>query len=146
MVVPLGSDQWISLADLNRLRRTDPTKVESLWYNKYSILESWFGDDSEYSMLQHVGFQGFVATVLLDSAGGMVLRSLLLVSILGLLVMNMPVVEFLLNRMLVSGVFWSYWTTWARIAHAALPLKLLLGQVRKFIFVSQIFELVVSHS
>merc|ERR1712021_128290 len=41
----------------------------------------------------------------------------------------MPILEYLVNRIAVSGVVWWRWTKWSRFVHAALPLKLLLGQL-----------------
>ena len=129
MVAPIDTNQWITLSALNRLRRTDPTKVEPMWHNQYAILTSWFGDDSEYSMLQHVGIKGFLITVLLDAGRGLLLKSVLVAAILSALIVFMPVLEFIVNRALTSGLFWLRWPTWGRIVHAALPLKLLLGQL-----------------
>lgn len=130
VVAPLGTDQWISLSALNRLRRTDPTKVEPMWHGRYAILKSWFSDESEYSLLQHVGFGGFlVSSVLLDLGGGLVLRSLLVLGVLSALCVCMPLLEYLVGRLLVSGALWSKWMSWHRIVHAALPFKLLVGQI-----------------
>lgn len=126
VVAPLGSTDWIGLSTLNRLRRTDPTKVEPMWHMKYAVLDSWFGPESEYSLLQHVGVQGFLLNALLQgyrlqlALGG----TLILASIL-----FMPVLEYIANRFLVSGLLWSHWATWHRFVHAALPLKLFLGQI-----------------
>jgi hypothetical protein len=41
----------------------------------------------------------------------------------------MPLVEYFVNRFLVSGLLWSRWHQWSRFLHAALPLKLLMGQM-----------------
>lgn len=130
VVAPVGTDQWISLTALNRLRRTDPTKVEPMWHSRYSILKSWFSDDSEFSLLQHVGLKGFfISSVLLDGGNGMVLRSLLIASVLSVLLLLMPILEWVVGRVLVSAQFWSQWLTWGRIARAGFPLKLLIGQL-----------------
>lgn len=130
VVAPLGTDQWISLSALNRLRRTDPTKVEPMWHSRYAILRSWFSDESEYSLLQHVGIKGFfVSSVLLDGGNGMVLRSLLILSVLSALVLLMPLIEYVVGRIIVSAPFWSQWMTWGRIVRAGFPLKLLIGQL-----------------
>lgn len=129
VVAPLGTDQWISLTALNRLRRTDPTKVEPMWHSQYGVLRSWFADASEFSLLQHVGIKGFfVSSVLLDGGNGMVLRSLLALSVLSLLILFMPLIEYTVQRILVSAPFWNRWTFWGRIARAGFPLKLLIGQ------------------
>ena len=130
VVAPRGTDQWISLSALNRLRRTDATKVEPMWHSRYSILSSWFSEDSEYCMLQHVGIKGFfVSSVLLDGANGMALRSLLVLTALCALILLLPIIEYVVGRILVSAPFWSQWTTWGRILRAGFPLKLLLGQM-----------------
>jgi len=130
VVAPRGTDQWISLSALNRLRRTDATKVEPMWHSRYSILSSWFSEDSEYCMLQHVGIKGFfVSSVLLDGFNGMALRSLLVLTALCALILLLPIIEYVLGRILVSAPFWSQWTTWGRILRAGFPLKLLLGQM-----------------
>lgn len=130
VVAPLGTDQWISLSALNRLRRTDPAKVEPMWHSRYSILRSWFADESEFSLLQHVGARGFlVSSILLDGANGMVLRSLLVLTVLSALVLFMPLIEYVVGRIIVSAPFWAQWMTWGRIVRAGFPLKLLLGQL-----------------
>lgn len=130
VVAPLGTDQWISLSALNRLRRTDPTKVEPMWHSQYSILNSWFSDASEFSMLQHVGVKGFlVSSVLLDGGNGLVLRSILIMTVMSAIITLMPLLEFIVGRILVSAPFWAQWTTWGRIVRAGFPLKLLLGQL-----------------
>ena len=130
VVAPIGTDQWISLSALNRLRRTDPTKVEPMWHSRYSILSSWFSDASEFSLLQHVGFKGFfISSILLDGGNGMVLRSLLILSILSTLILFMPVLEYIVGRIIVSAPFWAQWPTWGRIVRAGFPLKLLIGQL-----------------
>jgi hypothetical protein len=130
VVAPVGTDQWISLSALNRLRRTDPTKVEPMWHSRYSILKSWFSDESEFSMLQHVGVKGFlISSVLLDGGNGLVLRTLLIIAVLSVIITLMPLLEFIVGRIIVSAPFWSQWTTWGRIVRAGFPLKLLIGQL-----------------
>ena len=37
VVAPIDNDKWITLAALNRLRRTDPSKVEPMWFNQWAI-------------------------------------------------------------------------------------------------------------
>lgn len=126
VVAPIDSTQWISLGALNRLRRTDPTKVEPMWHSQYAILKSWFDAESEYSLLQHVGIKGFLLNSLLQ---GIRLPFVLGLSLCITAVIFMPFLEFILNRFLVSGLLWSRWHKWSRFVHAALPLKLLLGQM-----------------
>lgn len=59
----------------------------------------------------------------------MVLKSLLILSLLAVVVALMPVLEYIVGRILVSAPFWSQWTTWGRVIRAGFPLKLLLGQL-----------------
>ena len=130
VVAPIGTTNWISISALNRLRRTDTAKVEPMWHSKYAILRSWFSDESEFSFLQHAGFRGFLlSNLLLDLGDGIVLRSLVVLSILTTLIVSMPVLEYFVNRLLVSGPFWAKWISWRTFAHASLPLKLIMGQL-----------------
>ncbi len=76
-------------------------------------------------MLQHVGFQGFLLSLLLK---GPFLKILLSGAILAAFLVFLPVIEYVTNRLLVSGFLWMQWPTWARFVHAALPLKLFLAQ------------------
>jgi hypothetical protein len=41
----------------------------------------------------------------------------------------MPIIEIIVQRILVSSQFWSKWTTWGRVIRAGFPLKLLIGQL-----------------
>jgi len=41
----------------------------------------------------------------------------------------MPVWEYGLNRLLCSGLFWSFYKNWGRVLRAAFPFKLLIGQM-----------------
>lgn len=127
VIAPAGTDQWITLSALNRLRRTDPTKVQPMWHDKYAVLESWFRD-GEFSVMGHVGFWGFVVShVLLDRP--VVLKVGIKVLFLAVVLMTLPVWEYVVNRVLVSGVLWRQYKSWGRIVHAAFPLKFLIGQM-----------------
>ena len=97
-----------------------------MWHNKYAILQSWFGDDSEYSILKHTGVKGFVVSQVLDKP--FVFRVLMVFTVLLLTLINLPMVEYVVNRTLVSATLWEQWPKWARVVHAALPLQLLLAQ------------------
>ncbi|GFH44775.1 hypothetical protein CTEN210_01249 [Chaetoceros tenuissimus] len=130
VLAPVGTTQYISLKALNRLRRMDPTKVEPMWHSQYAILDSWFKDTSEFSLLQFVNWKGFiVSTILLDLGKGMALKGLLMVSCLMGLLVAMPVLEVILSRFLTSSLLWMKWMSWGRFVHAALPLKILIGQM-----------------
>jgi hypothetical protein len=126
VVAPLGTTQWISLGALNRLRRTDPTKVEPMWHSQFAVLASWFNPESEYSLLQHVGIQGFLLNALLQGTRLPIALGFALV--VGAIIC-MPLLEYIVNRFLCCGFLWSSWPKWSRFIHAALPLKILLGQM-----------------
>lgn len=126
VVAPKNTDQWISLGALNRLRRMDPTKVEPMWHSKYAIREAWFGE-SEFSMMQHVGIQGWAISTLLDHK--LLLKTVLMLTLGVLALVFMPVIEYIVSRFMVSGVLWGAYKTWGRFANAALPFKLLMVQM-----------------
>jgi hypothetical protein len=130
VVCPVGTTQYISLSALNRLRRTDPSKVEPMWHSQYAILKSWFNDDSEYSLMQFVGMKGFiVSTLLLDLGKGKFLKAILAFSVVAVIIMIMPILEIVMSRLLTSSILWMKWTSWGKFVHAALPLKILIGQM-----------------
>ena len=101
-----------------------------MWHSQYAILQSWFSDQSEYSLLQYVGIKGFiVSTLLLDLGKGKALKGLLAFSILSMLIIFMPVIEVIVSRFLTSSTLWMKWPSWGKFVHAALPLKILIGQM-----------------
>lgn len=130
VICPSGTNKYISLKALNRLRRTDPTKVEPMWHSQYAILKSWFSDESPYSLLQFVGWKGFViSTLMLDLWNGFFLKGVLSLSILSMVLLVMPLMEVMLSRVMTSSILWTKWFSWGRFVHAALPLKILIGQM-----------------
>jgi len=130
VIAPAGTTQYISLSALNRLRRTDPSKVEPMWHSQYAILAAWFRDASPYSLLQFVGWKGFiVSTLLLDSARGLGLRMLLALAVMSTMIMSLPLLEIVAGRLLTCSTLWMKWMSWGKFVHAALPLKILLGQM-----------------
>lgn len=130
VISPIGTDQYISLSALNRLRRTDPTKVEPMWHSQYAVLKSWFSDASQYSLLQFVGWKGFiVSTLLLDLGKGLFLRGLLAMSVFSTIMLLMPFLEIVVSRFMTSSILWMKWMSWGKFVHAALPLKILIGQM-----------------
>lgn len=143
LVVPTelaSTDKWITLAALNRLRRDDPSKVEPMWSDRYAIRSSWFGPNSRYSLLQHVGPKGVVLSTLLD---GNRLPAVVGLVMLFLVVQLMPVIEILANRFLVSSFLWSRWISWYRYVHIGLPFKLLILQT-VYSYVAKGFAALVS--
>lgn len=120
------SDKWITLAALNRLRRDDPSKVEPMWSDKYAVLTSWFSPCSRYSLLQHVGTKGVLLNTLLDGNRLSLVAGMILIAAT---VVFMPVIEYICNRILVSGILWMKWPSWGRYVHIGLPFKLLIAQI-----------------
>jgi hypothetical protein len=129
VICPAGTEQYISLKALNRLRRTDPSKVEPMWHSQFAILNSWFGN-SEYSLMQFIGLKGFfVSNILLDLGKGMALKTLLGLASLLVFCFMLPILEIVMSRFLTCSPLWMKWMAWGRFVHAALPLKILLGQM-----------------
>ena len=129
LVVPVDlvhTDKWITLAALNRLRRDDPSKVEPMWNDKYAVLNSWFGPNSRYSLLQHTGPKGILLSTLLD---GNRLPLVVGIAVLLVVIQVLPILEAIVNRLLVSGFLWERWPAWHRYVHVGLPFKLLIVQV-----------------
>jgi hypothetical protein len=127
VVAPIDTDQWITLSALNRLRRTDPTKVEPLWHSQYSILKTWLQPASQYSLYNHLTPTGQLLSFILD-APIVLATAMVLVGFLGLVV-TLPFWEGLVQTILTHPLIWKQWPQWGRFVHAALPLKLLLGQL-----------------
>jgi len=126
VIAPLNSTEWITLKLLNQMRRTDPSKVEGMWFDKYSILRSWFDPSSEYSVLQHTGVEGFLLHNLLQ---GSRLNYVMAMAMIISSIIFLPLLEYIVNRFLVSSFVWSSWFSWARFVHAAFPFKFLMGQI-----------------
>ena len=143
LLVPMelaSTDKWITLSALNRLRRDDPSKVEPMWSDKYAILNSWFGANSRYSLLQHVGPKGVVLSMLLDGNRLPIVVAMFLVFTI---IQLLPIIEIFANRFLVSGYLWSRWFSWHRYVHIGLPFKLLIVQT-VFSYVSKGISILVS--
>lgn len=128
VIAPIDTEQWITLAALNRLRRNDPTKVEPLWHSQYLILQSWFHPNaSPYSLYTHLSPAGTLLSCLLDAPYLLGATMLLAAGIIFLIAM--PLWESLAKIVALNSLVWMNWYQWARFVHAALPLKLLLGQM-----------------
>ena len=98
-----------------------------MWHSQYNILQGWFGSHSPYSLGHHVGMTGLILSLLLDRA--IVLRTMMGLTLALLALVCLPILEWSIHKCLISAAFWNQWPTWGRIAHAALPLKLLLAQM-----------------
>jgi hypothetical protein len=127
VIAPMDTAQWITLTSLNRLRRSDPTKIEPLWHSQYAILSSWFAPESQYSLYSHLSPLGTALSLLLDVPW--LLGTLIAAALLLALLLTLPAWEVALTTLLTSKFLWIQWPNWARFVHAAFPLKLLLGQM-----------------
>lgn len=128
VIAPIDTEQWITLAALNRLRRNDPTKVEPLWHSKYSILSTWFHpNNSAFSLYTHLSPIGTVLSIMLDSP--FILAAAMWFTTALVVLLTLPLWEYAVKLFLTHPILWQQWHQWGRFVHAALPLKLLLGQM-----------------
>lgn len=131
--------QWITLSSLNRLRRTDSSKIEPLWHNQYSILASWFtrNNGSIYSLYHHLNpFTSFISYILDEPV--VLLSSLFGIITLGMII-TMPLWEYFMIHIVPSNSYlWRAWPHWGRFIHAALPLQLLIVQTT-YRFIQSLF-------
>lgn len=128
VIAPIDTEQWITLSALNRLRRNDPTKVEPLWHSQYNILQTWFHPNkSPYSLYTHLSPLGTLLSCLLDAP--LLLGAAMMVAFTFVFLATFPLWEWLIKELLTSHILWNNWHQWGRFVHAALPLKLLLGQL-----------------
>lgn len=127
VVAPLDTDKWISLRALNRLRRTDPTKIEPLWHNQFPILTTWMSPSHRYTIYSYLSPPGAFLSWILDTPGILSL-CVMTAALVGLLA-TLPVWEGLVRLIVTSEALWLNWPNWGRFVHANLPLKLLMGQM-----------------
>mmetsp|Transcript_19786 Transcript_19786/g.47798 ORF Transcript_19786/g.47798 Transcript_19786/m.47798 type:complete len:444 (-) Transcript_19786:172-1503(-) len=136
VISAIDTDQeWVTLTELVKLRRSDPSKVNGLWHNKYSVLDGWFGPESDYSLLQHVGAKGLVLDYLLTGERFIFVMAIALVFSI---VAMTPMLEYFVGRVVASGLFWSLWPRWRMVYRANLPMQLFFGQLA-FEFCSKSF-------
>jgi len=58
----------------------------------------------------------------------------LAMSVLAIVMVFLPLIEVVVSRVLTSSFLWMKWQSWGKFVHAALPLKILIGQmVWKFV-------------
>eukprot|EP00542_Grammatophora_oceanica_P013172 CAMPEP_0194035168 /NCGR_PEP_ID=MMETSP0009_2-20130614/7622_1 /TAXON_ID=210454 /ORGANISM="Grammatophora oceanica, Strain CCMP 410" /LENGTH=336 /DNA_ID=CAMNT_0038676423 /DNA_START=6 /DNA_END=1016 /DNA_ORIENTATION=- len=129
VLAPIDSDDWISVSALNRLRRNDPTKVDPMWHSKFAIVESWFSPSSPYALSSSLASRPstLLLSFVLDHKWALSLS--IVGSLFTLVILFLPVLEVLAQRLLVSDFLWMEWPKWARYVHAALPLKMLIVQM-----------------
>jgi hypothetical protein len=129
--------EWITISSLNRLYRTDPNKVESLWYDRYTILNTWFSRNNHrqphpYNLYTHVQtlYGTLITTTLNVQPFYIVSLSLLVIGTIVTCIMTLPFLESTMTVLVTSSLLWNSWSTWSRFTtHAALPLQLLIVQI-----------------
>lgn len=128
VMCPIGTQDYITVVALNRLRRVDPSKVNPLWHDQYNILKNWFGEGSQYSVYQHLP-QAFAVGIsgLLDRP--LWLQTVFGVAILFSVIITLPLWRIVGPQLLQTPLLWQTWSHWGRFIHAPLPLKLFLGQL-----------------
>ena len=91
-----GSDKWVTLWELNKMRRNEPEKISTLWYDQFEL------DCSVFNRM--AGPPGMALCYLLDHP--VAVRSLLLLSLaVAAVVLNDPI-HFVVIRILSSAAFW----------------------------------------
>ena len=141
--------EWITVSSLNRLYRTDPNKVETLWYDQYAILSTWFSRTQHpYSIYTHLSHNIYATmiTTALNLQPAWLLSVVLLVATMTVCgIVFLPVIESCTTMFLTSSMLWSNWPTWSRFTtHAALPVQLLIVQVL-FGFIQQGIQSITNH-
>jgi hypothetical protein len=95
-VCPKGSEKWVTLWELNKMRRNEPEKISSLWYDQFDV------DCTVFNRM--AGPPGMALCYLLDHHWAV--RGLLLTAIvLGATILNDPI-HFIVVRFLSSAPFW----------------------------------------
>ena len=131
--------EWITISSLNRLYRTDPNKVEPLWYDQYAILSTWFsrssgsGSPHPYSLYTHFShnlYATLITTALNVQPAWMISVVLIGTILTASSIVFYPVLESGMTLLLTSSLLWNNWPTWSRFTtHAALPVQLLMVQI-----------------
>lgn len=113
-VAPSGSGKWVSLWEFNSMRRDEPHKISSLWYDQFLL--------NCKELDQHLGPLGFILSSLLDHKAG--LRGVLGILLLATGFILRTPLHFLLIRFLTWSVLWNRHFAWSRLLYAPLPAKL----------------------
>jgi len=113
-VAPKATNKWVTLWELNKMRRNEPEKINSLWYDQFLL--------NCYTFNLQAGPPGVLLSLLLDKKWAVraVLCTLMAVAtaVLG------KQVHFVVVRLLTSTFFWKQHLNWSRIVYAPLPAKL----------------------
>lgn len=116
VVRPSENSEWCGLAALNSLRRRDPVKASRLWFDRYRIDMTRFSRDA--------GPAGQVLGAFLDKRSA-TRTATVVVSVIALAVLRLPI-QLVVVGVVTSPAVWRNYANWSPIAHAPLPLKLVL--------------------
>lgn len=119
MVAPRGSNKWVALHELNRVRRDGKDgarQVADLWYGQYVM---------QYDQLMGVlPLKGVAAAVLLNHAHGV--KALMAVAMVSIVLALRGPLEGLLLRTMASGFVWKRYHVWSQFLYWPLPMKLVV--------------------
>jgi len=113
-VAPDGSGKWVSLWEFNSMRREEPHKISSLWYDQFLL------KCEELNL--HLGPVGYILSTLLDKKAN--LRAVLGACCFAMAVVLRTPLHFMMVRFLTWSVLWNRHFAWSRILYAPLPAKL----------------------
>uniref|UniRef100_A0A7S1XQ97 Uncharacterized protein n=2 Tax=Phaeomonas parva TaxID=124430 RepID=A0A7S1XQ97_9STRA len=119
MVAPKGSDKWVTLHELNRVRRDGADgarQVSDLWYGQYAM---------RYEQLMgRMPLKGVAAAMVLNHPHGV--KFLLAGAAgVGLTAFYKPI-EAITLRILTSGFVWKRYHIWSQFLYWPLPMKLIV--------------------
>ena len=109
----------MTLWELNKMRRNEPEKISSLWYDQFKV--------NCYAFNCQAGPPGVLLSLLLDKKWS-VRAVLTTVLVLSTIALGRPL-HFLAVRLLTSTMFWKQHLNWSRIVYAPLPAKLYFASI-----------------
>lgn len=127
-------DQWCGISALNTLRRRDPVKASRLWFDQYTLDMSRFSHEA--------GPVGVALAHVLESPR--IVRAATLACAFVLTFIFGPFVHMLVVAVLTSSITWRQYGLWSPIAHAPLPLKLLIFR-QSYLAIAHYFLLLEKH-
>jgi hypothetical protein len=118
-VSPAGAGKWVTLWELNKMRRHEPQKVGGLWYDQFDV------DCATFSRC--AGPPGAVSALFLDRPP--LLRAAVGLALVAACVVSKQPLGFGLVKLLTAQWLWKAYLSWSRIVYAPLPMKLYFATV-----------------
>lgn len=118
-VSPSGTGKWVTLWELNKMRRQEPQKVEGLWYDQFDV------DCQAFSRAG--GPPGAILALFLDKPP--VLHATVGLTLVATCVVLKAPLGFGLVKLLTAQWLWKAYLSWSRIVYAPLPMKLYFATV-----------------